>query len=128
MANIDVSFLMNDPDFADPVQLVRRASATNEYGEHIVTDVAPLQVMMVIQTGTADDFALLPEGSRLRATHVAYYQGELFTESPNGYADVIIWQGEHYQVLGILENFTNYGQGFTKAAITNTKVNNHEQQ
>ena len=38
MAKIDVSFLLSDPDFIDPISVVRRVTTVNSYGENELTE------------------------------------------------------------------------------------------
>jgi hypothetical protein len=65
----------------------------------------------------------VPEGARLSDLIDVYYKGQLTAESPGGYADIIVWQGKRYQVFEVVEDFMNYGAGFTKAVCKLEAVN-----
>jgi len=115
MALIDTSFLLTDPDFVDTVTLIRRASTINDKGRNELTETSSQIIAAVQSVGSGDFLTRLPEGARLADSISVYYQGELFAESPSGYADVIVWGGSRYQVKEISEHFMNHGKGFTKA-------------
>ena len=114
MALIDVSDLLRDPDFTNTVTLIRRAVAVNEHGETVMTET-PCYITAVVQGANAESLERVPEGARLSDLIEVYYKGALHAESPGGYADVIVWSGKRYQVFEVVEDFMNFGAGFTKA-------------
>jgi hypothetical protein len=114
MARIDVSELLTDPDFTNSVTLIRRASSINAYGEHVMVETQST-ITVVVQGTNTEDLIRMPEAARLQDLITVYYGGELMAESPNGYADIIVWQGKRYQVAMVDENFMNFGAGFTRA-------------
>lgn len=114
MAKIDVSEILCDPDFLDVVQLIKRASTVNQYGEHVLSETT-CNIKACVQSIGSEDLEKMPEGARLHDMIMVYYKGELFPERKGGYSDIIFWQGYRYEVLTIDQNFLNYGKGFTKA-------------
>lgn len=114
MARIDVTALLQDPDFLNSVTLIRRASSVNSYGEHVMAET-PTTLLAVVDTGEAEVLERMPAGARLSDIISVYYKGELRAESPGGYADVIVWNGRRYQVHEVSENYMNFGAGFTRA-------------
>lgn len=110
MANIDVSFLLEDPDFADTVTHYRRYSRVNQYGENEAGEVASVQTM-VVQGPDAADLELLPADMRLRDVRKIWGRGPI--ESDGNYPDVIVWQGKRYVAQRLVEEYMNYGDGFT---------------
>lgn len=122
MALIDVSDLLRDPDFTNVVTLIRRASSVNSHGEHIMAESQCL-ITASIQGVNAEDLVKLPEGARLSDVITVYFRGELQPEAPNGYADVIVWNGRRYAVKTVDENFMNFGAGFTRALCVMEKPN-----
>lgn len=118
MASLDVSFLMYDPVFADTITLFRRLSTVNQYGESIIVDEPPIDIIASVQSTTSlpgilkrtQKAALLSDGIEV------YYNGILYAESsPNGYSDILLWKGNRYQVKTVDEQYSNWGGGFTKA-------------
>lgn len=122
MALIDVSELLTDPDFTSTVTLIRRASTVNTYGENVMTETQST-ITAVVQGANAESLERVPEGARLSDLIDVYYKGQLTAESPSGYADIIVWQGKRYQVFEVVEDFMNYGAGFTKAVCKLEAVN-----
>ena len=115
MANIDVSFLLSDPDFGDTFTLVKRGVSVNSVGETVLTETSAADVVGSVQSGSTDDLVLAPNGARLSDIITVYYGGDLSVERINGYSDVIVWKGRRYTVQDIAGDWNNYGTGYTKA-------------
>lgn len=122
MALIDVSELLTDPDFTNTVTLIRRASTVDTYGENVMTETQST-ITAVVQGANTESLERVPEGARLSDLIDVYYKGQLTTESPSGYADIIVWGGKRYQVFEVVEDFMNFGAGFTKAVCKLEAVN-----
>ncbi len=122
MALIDVSELLTDPDFTNTVTLIRRDSTVNTYGENVMTETQST-ITAVVQGANTESLERVPEGARLSDLIDVYYKGQLTAESPSGYADVIVWGGKRYQVFEVVEDFMNFGAGFTKAVCKLEAVN-----
>lgn len=122
MALIDVSELLTDPDFTNTVTLIRRSSTVNTYGENTMVETSS-SITAVVQGANTESLERVPEGARLSDLIDVYYKGQLTAESPSGYADIIVWQGRRYQVFEVVEDFMNYGAGFTKAVCKLEAVN-----
>ncbi|MHC3068679.1 hypothetical protein [Klebsiella pneumoniae] len=122
MALIDVSELLTDPDFTNTVTLIRRASTVNTYGENVMTETQST-ITAVVQGANTESLERVPEGARLSDLIDVYYKGQLTAESPSGYADIIVWGGKRYQVFEVVEDFMNFGAGFTKAVCKLEAVN-----
>ena len=122
MALIDVSELLTDPDFTNTVTLIRRASTVNTYGENVMTETQST-ITAVVQGANTESLERVPEGARLSDLIDVYYKGQLTAESPSGYADIIVWGGRRYQVFEVVEDFMNFGAGFTKAVCKLEAVN-----
>lgn len=122
MALIDVSELLTDPDFTNTVTLIRRASTVNTYGENVMTETQSM-ITAVVQGANTESLERVPEGARLSDLIDVYYKGQLTAESPSGYADIIVWGGKRYQVFEVVEDFMNFGAGFTKAVCKLEAVN-----
>lgn len=115
MALIDTSFLLLDPDFtSEPVALITRASAVNEWGEHVVDESAPQPIVAAVQPASSEDLQKLPEGARLADAIDVWYRGVLAVERPDGYADIILWRGQRFIVKSVDDWMMN-GTGYCKA-------------
>jgi hypothetical protein len=115
---IDVSELMDDPDFLspDPVSVERRASVVNGFGENVLTPtVTPIQC--IVQPGAGDQLELLPEAVRYREAITVWSRFEFMSESPGGYSDVVLYRGKRFQVM-IRDRWNSQGNGYSRAVAT----------
>ena len=119
MANLDVSFLLSDPDFVDNFTVVRRTQTVNAYGETQISEVASV-VVGSVQPASPDDMQRLPDSAQRRDA-VTVYSG--ITLSADAYPDVVVWKGKRYQVRDS-EDFGNYGDGYSKAVATLIEAGN----
>lgn len=115
---IDVSELMDDPDFVspDPVQVERRAVAVNEHGETELTPTV-LDITAIVQDGAGDMLERMPEAAKLVESIRVWSRFQFESESVGGYADVVLYRGKRYQVMP--RNFwANWGNGYTRVLAT----------
>lgn len=115
---VDVSELMDDPDFVspDPVTLIRRSSVVNGFGENVLAEtVTPITA--IIQAGPGDMLERLPDEAKLTRMIRIWTRTVLQAESPGGYADMITWQGARWSLMPV-QYWGNWGQGFTQALAT----------
>lgn len=121
---IDVSELMDDPDFLspDPVTLIRRTSVVDDNGENQITETV-IPIDAIIQAGPGDALEKLPDDARLKEMIRIWTRTELQAQSVNGYDDVITWKGKRWQVMPRIY-WGNWGDGFTKALAAFEGVSN----
>lgn len=122
MALIDVSELLNDPDFIDELSIIRRDVSVNDYGEGVITKSLLSGIYGSIQGATKDDIARLPEGVQLSRMKVVYTKTELKVGGPDGeYSDLIVINNKEYTI----ENVTpwgNFGSGWYMCDCVALKV------
>lgn len=125
MAIQDLAQYMIDPDFVDLVTLIRRTPQNmNQYGEVGSFTETSQQVYMSVQGKQAEQLNRERNDAWLTDAIDVYYAGVLYGEAPGGYADVIVWRSKRYQVEAVVENYSNYGQGWTHAVCRLEPVNN----
>lgn len=122
MALIDVSDLLRDPDFTNVVTLIRRAATVNTHGENVLTETSCM-ITAVVQGVNTEQLTKMPEGARMSDMINVHTRGQLYAESPNGYSDIIVWHGRRYQVYQVIEDFMNFGAGYTQAICVLEPVN-----
>jgi hypothetical protein len=111
MALIDVSDLLNDPDFVNEFTVVRRTSTVNDFGENIIGDTN-ICAIGSIQAGNGDTLRRLPEAARKENAITVYTKTELKADNnSNGYSDIIVWKNQRFQVL-VISPWGNYGAGW----------------
>lgn len=114
---IDVSELMDDPDFLSPypIQLVRRANVANEHGEGVMTESAT-SIEGIIQPGSGDMMEKLPESARLQESIRIWTRATLTPqqEGVDGYGDLLVYRGKRWLVR-VVDDFSTWGNGYTKA-------------
>ena len=123
MADLDVTENLEDPDFTDTVGLITRSAVVNDKGKNVLTEVGPVDITAVVQPAGKEALIFLPEGVRLSDSITIIYQGKLSTQRAGGYSDVILWQGDRYEVEAIPGNWQNWGAGFTHALCILEAVN-----
>lgn len=112
MADIDVSELLSDPDFIDPLGLVRRTIALVA-GAAVVSEEPAVTIYGSVQPASADDLVILPSGTRLADTLSLWTLTPLTAQAADGAGDVLVWQGRRW-VVRAREAFGHFGAGYNK--------------
>jgi len=113
MALLDVSEVLLDPDFADPLVCER---ALQTIGNDGIAVNIPQEIPIVGVVTTADG-ALLDRaaaGERILETIIVHTIFRLIAGEPGITADVILWAGRRYTVSAVGRN-SHFGRGFTAA-------------
>ena len=114
MALVDVSQLIVDPDFCNSFTLIKRSEVINVYGEMVLTET-PSTVLGVIQDISPEMLKRAGDDAQLWDGITVWYRGKLEAQSPNGYCDVVVWNGYRYLVKLVNEQFMNFASGWTEA-------------
>jgi hypothetical protein len=99
MALLDVSDVLDDPDFNSPFSLIRSTAAVDDTGTNVVTTAAPVTVIGVIQPTAGTDLNRLPDAARQYGAIVIYTRFPLNLDAPGVEADKLIWAGCTYTVM-----------------------------
>ena len=126
MADIDVSELMDDPDFTDEVILITRVSSVGANGRLVLVESDPATVDMIVQRPKASVLAMFPDMVQLAGVIQVWYGGHINAQSLNGYSDVIVWDSRRYQTQEIVFDGMNWGEGYTSALCILESVNNRD--
>jgi hypothetical protein len=110
---IDVSDLLLDPDFTQPIKVFTRTASVNQYGENSLIENSQY-VTASVQAGNGETLSRLPQGARLQ-DWITIYSKFYFTAASTGrYADIVLWEGKRYNVQ-LLTDYSNWGDGYTMA-------------
>lgn len=110
MAQIDVSELMVDPDFVDPVSLIHRVPTVDIYGQNSLVETT-LATIGSVQPASGKTIQRLPEALRVADISEFFIKGTIVADGSNQYPDIIVFRGIRYQVQTV-NDFSNWGAGY----------------
>ena len=113
MALIDISEIINDPDFQDTITLTRRTETISDYGETMLSDVSST-MNAVVQSGNGETLARNLNYAVMSDWITVYAQFDFITDGNGNYADRITWNGRSFLVKTVTD-FMNWGLGYTRA-------------
>lgn len=110
MALVDVTELLHDPDFVDPIQAITRYPRINSKGEQSFEEVTTDGVGSV-QPASGKTLFKLPEEFRVANVSSFWFQGDIVASAPGKYSSVLVFKGKRYQVQMVFD-WTNFGAGW----------------
>lgn len=118
MAQLDVSEVIDDPDFADPIVIVRRRQTVDHHGRASVRETRVNAIGVIIQA-SGETLMREPEGASIRAgVGIDVYTKTAVAPANGRYdADEIEWQSQRYTVESV-KDWSNFGVGFYVASCT----------
>jgi len=119
MAFIDVSELLLDPDFIDPVQVIHRSTSIDQYGSNVITEVC-FPTVASVQPTTGRDLERLPEALRVKDVRTFYLKADLVADGDGRYPYVIVYRSQRYQVINT-KPWLNWGQGWNEGLCVREK-------
>jgi hypothetical protein len=119
MPLLDVSSLLLDPDFAQPLTIERRTEVVGSNGRATITSqiVLPAPYGVILPVDTAIGGNALergPDEQHRGAALEVITRFRLQGPSPSFQPDVIVYEGNRY-VITIVNTLTKYGAGFIRA-------------
>jgi hypothetical protein len=120
MANIDVSQLMSDPDFVDPIQVITRLPKPNQFGE---TDFEEhiLDTYGSVQPANYRTVQKLPEAMRVSDVQSFWFKGTITASSPGKYSSILVFRGVRYQVQTVAD-WSAFGQGYSEGTCVGERL------
>lgn len=113
MALIDTSFLLTDPDFVDPITVIRRRTTINEYGENVLIETS-FQTLGSVQAPTGNLLQRLPDAFRMANVSAFWIKGTIQADGTNSrYPDLLVFRGKRYAVQQIFD-WMNFGEGYSE--------------
>ena len=114
MAKIDVTDIVNDPDFVDCISIIRRTSTVGTNGRNTTVET-PIAARGIVQAVKGNDLARLPEGARISEYISVFTQTPVYIDNATpGYSDLILWNGLRYRVT-VVSPWLNWGRGWVRA-------------
>lgn len=113
MAGLDVTEVLDDPDFADTLFCLRNAQTISASG--IATNQPTRKGFVgVVTSAEGSTLSRLAEGSRVAAAITVHSVFRLNEGKPGQDADIVEWCGYRYTVIGV-DSYSHFGRGFTRA-------------
>lgn len=118
---IDMSELMFDPDFIQPIEIpvLRFSGSYDGNGLYKPNPPETVQLTMVIQQSTFKQLQALPEGERNGdfINWWSHYEIILANGVDSEQSDVILWRGKYYRVIRCSDRSDNgFWEGIAQAA------------
>lgn len=111
MAQIDVSDLLSDPDFIDPIQLIRRTATVSEgTGENVIVELVTNSFASV-QPANAKQIQRLPEELRSSDVRSFYLRAEIVKDATAAYPDILVFAGKRFTIQTAAP-WGNWGSGW----------------
>lgn len=119
MPMLDVSIALTNPYTMDKFNVMRRAVATNNYGEPTITPTTTNNVNGVVHPGRPNDLKRLPEAQIMSKTIVVITRFALRGATKDGTPqewepDVVVWNGDNYLVI-TTDDYSQFARGFVYA-------------
>lgn len=121
MANLDVSDVLDDPDFLDTTLQVRRGAVTMTQDGLGQSTAGWLPFAAVVIPDGGQDLIQTGEGNAVTGDITVYTRTELTAGDERREADLIIWDGDTYRILNA--QAWRYGSGYFRAVGQITTLN-----
>lgn len=119
MGLIDTSELMSDPDFVQPLTLIRRKAAADQYGENQITENG-FQVNGCVQPISGDTLQRIPEAFRVADVKSFWLKEKIIADNRCKYPDIIVKDGIRFQVQMVFD-WSQWGQGWSEGTCVQEK-------
>lgn len=119
MGNIDVTEILVDPDFIDPLVLIHRKPIVDSYGENTLTE-QPVSTFGSVQPVSGKTLQRLPEALRVANVSSFWIKGKIVSDGSCQYPDVISFRGSRYAVQMVFD-WTNWGEGWCEGTCVREK-------
>jgi len=118
-ALIDVTEVLHDPDFMQPLTLVRRSACTDSFGQNKITSQSICTVGCV-QPISGKALARLPDVFRVANVQSFWIKQNLVIDSTGKYPDVIVKNGIRYTVQTVFD-WCSWGAGWNEGTCVMEK-------
>ncbi len=112
MANVDVTPLMYDPDFVDPIVVIRRQTTVNDFGENVTTECT-YNFIGSVQPASGKALSRLPDGLQVADVTSFWIKGPITVSGAGKYPDILVFRGKRFQVRQV-NDWTNFGVGWSE--------------
>jgi hypothetical protein len=119
MGQVDITDLLADSDFVDPVTLIHRTPHVNEYGENRLKEQG-FSIVGSVQPIDGETLARLPDALRVADIMHFWIRGRIVADGSAQYPDILVHNGKRYAVQ-ILFDWTSWGDGWCEGTCAREK-------
>lgn len=112
MGLVDVTELLTDPDFVDPVTLIDRQPFINSLGENTLRETS-LDTVGSVQPASGKAIQRIPEALRVANMSSFWVKATIIASAPGKYSSILVFKGRRFQVQTVFD-WSNFGQGYTE--------------
>ena len=113
MPMLDVSDVLDDPDFNQMITVTRALKGVDDQGEATLTSTSE-NIIAVVAPITANELNRLPDAERLSGGCTVYCRYALFSGQGDYTADTVLCNGSQYVVVSV-DDWEAFGGGFVTA-------------
>ena len=104
---LNVRSNLNNRFFAQQFDCLHRTQIINNYGESTLSESA-FNITASIQPTSGRELYFMPESAMLTENITIFSKEKLVSAAQNGYGDIVIYQGQRYQVAKVKTWTTHY--------------------
>lgn len=117
---LDVSDVLDDPDFQTQITLLRTAVTGMERGRDVKANTSAT-MLAVVQPATSADLQRLPDASINQGAITIWARFASATDGPTTKADKVEWRGDTYTVMTV-DDWGEFGSGYFRAIAVRQSV------
>lgn len=119
MGDIDVTDLLLDPDFVDPMVIIRRTSCTDNFGENKLREDG-FNTFGAIMPASGKTLQRIPDALRVAGVMSFFVKGQIVSDGQTLYPDLLVFKGSKYAVQVVFD-WSNWGQGWVEGTCVRQK-------
>lgn len=129
MPLLDVSEVLSDPLFTEPMNVYRRTETVGSNGRTVITRtrVRPVPTGVIMPKDSViggNAIQRNPDEQHRGSALLIYTQFRLRGPSPGFQPDVVVWNGDDY-VVTLVNDYSHYGAGYIQVELSSmTSVDN----
>lgn len=112
MADLDVSDVLDDPDFANQLTVIRKTQAVSNSGVAFNPATTNISIYGVVTVGSMLPLQRAADYELAKKIITVHTRTTLFGVQAGYEPDIVVWNGNNY-VVKRPNNWSHFGQGFT---------------
>lgn len=102
ITGINMADVVNSTEFTQPLTVIRHTGGKWIDGDYIEIENT-ISIKGVVSAASDKDIDLTAEGGRVSEYKTVHTTTRLYTTDNEGTSDVIIWNGEKYKVMSVMD-------------------------